>query len=73
MSWPLVAGGDTPRDSLVAPFGFRRVESAFALLAAPGGESRALAIVPADGSSPQGALTPHRLPLASPSTGGPSP
>ena len=42
MSWPLVAE-DIAHGRLVAPFGFRRVESAFALIAAPGGESRALA------------------------------
>jgi len=29
---------------LVAPFGFRRAESAFALLAAPGADTRALRI-----------------------------
>jgi DNA-binding transcriptional LysR family regulator len=41
MSWPLVAE-EIAEGRLVAPFGFRRTESAFALLAAPGGESRAL-------------------------------
>ena len=41
MPWPLVA--DYVRAGrLVAPFGFRRAESAFALLAAPGVNSRAL-------------------------------
>ncbi|MCX7586151.1 LysR family transcriptional regulator [Phenylobacterium sp. 58.2.17] len=41
MPWPLVA--DYVRTCrLVAPFGFRRAESAFALLAAPGVSSRAL-------------------------------
>jgi LysR family glycine cleavage system transcriptional activator len=43
MSWPLVAD-DIAEGRLVAPFGFRRAESAFALLAAPGGESRSLAM-----------------------------
>lgn len=42
MSWPLVAE-DIAEGRLVAPFGFRRTESAFALIAAPRGESRALA------------------------------
>lgn len=40
-SWPLVAQ-DVEAGRLVAPLGFRRAESAFALLAAPGVESRAL-------------------------------
>ncbi len=42
MSWPMVAD-EIAEGRLVAPFGFRRAESAFALLAAPGAESRALA------------------------------
>jgi DNA-binding transcriptional LysR family regulator len=42
MSWPFVAE-DIAEGRLVAPFGFRRTESAFALLTAPGGESRPLA------------------------------
>jgi DNA-binding transcriptional LysR family regulator len=42
MSWPMVAD-EIAEGRLVAPFGFRRMESAFALLAAPGGESRSLA------------------------------
>lgn len=42
MSWPLVAE-EIAEGRLVAPLGFRRTESAFALIAAPGGESRALA------------------------------
>jgi DNA-binding transcriptional LysR family regulator len=42
MSWPLVAE-EIAEGRLVAPFGFRRTETAFALLAAPGGESRPLA------------------------------
>jgi LysR family transcriptional regulator, glycine cleavage system transcriptional activator len=41
MPWPLVAEA-VARGRLVAPLGFCRAESAFALLAAPGGESRAL-------------------------------
>jgi LysR family glycine cleavage system transcriptional activator len=41
MPWPLVAD-EVAEGRLVAPFGFRRAESAFALLAAPGAESRAL-------------------------------
>jgi LysR family transcriptional regulator, glycine cleavage system transcriptional activator len=41
-SWPLVAD-EIAGGRLVAPLGFRRAESAFALIAAPGGESRALA------------------------------
>jgi LysR family glycine cleavage system transcriptional activator len=41
MSWPLVAE-DIAEGRLVAPFGFRRAESAFALIAAAGGESRSL-------------------------------
>jgi len=40
-SWPLVAA-DVAAGRLVAPLGFRRAQSAFALLAAPGAESRAL-------------------------------
>ena len=42
LSWPLVAE-EVTEGRLVAPLGFRRAESAFALLAAPGGESRSLA------------------------------
>ncbi|HEY0436993.1 MAG TPA: LysR family transcriptional regulator [Phenylobacterium sp.] len=42
LSWPLVAE-EVAEGRLVAPLGFRRAESAFALLAAPGGETRALA------------------------------
>jgi len=42
LSWPLVAD-EVAEGRLVAPLGFRRAESAFALIAAPGGESRALA------------------------------
>jgi DNA-binding transcriptional LysR family regulator len=42
MSWPLVAE-DIAEGRLIAPFGFRRAESAFALIAAPGAESRPLA------------------------------
>ena len=42
MSWPLVAE-EIAEGRLIAPYGFRRAESAFALLAAPGGESQALA------------------------------
>lgn len=42
VSWPLAA--ELVADGrLVAPFGFRRAESAFAMIAAPGAESRALA------------------------------
>jgi DNA-binding transcriptional LysR family regulator len=41
LPWPLVAE-DVEAGRLVAPLGFRRAESAFALLAAPGAESRAL-------------------------------
>jgi DNA-binding transcriptional LysR family regulator len=41
-SWPLVAE-EIAEGRLVAPLGFRRAESAFALLAAPGAESRSLA------------------------------
>jgi DNA-binding transcriptional LysR family regulator len=41
MPWPLVAQ-DVIAGRLVAPFGFRRVESAFAFLATPGADSRAL-------------------------------
>jgi DNA-binding transcriptional LysR family regulator len=40
-SWPLVAA-EVADGRLVAPLGFRRAESAFALFAAPGVESRAL-------------------------------
>ncbi|THD58440.1 MAG: LysR family transcriptional regulator [Phenylobacterium sp.] len=43
MSWPLVSE-DVAEGRLVAPLGFRRAESAFALLAAPGVESRPLAV-----------------------------
>jgi LysR family glycine cleavage system transcriptional activator len=42
MSWPLVAQ-EISEGRLVGPLGFRRAESAFALLAVPGAESRALA------------------------------
>ncbi len=42
MSWPMIAD-DVAQGRLAAPFGFRRAESAFALIAAPSGESRALA------------------------------
>jgi LysR family glycine cleavage system transcriptional activator len=42
-SWPLVAE-EIAAGRLVAPLGFRRTENAFALLAAPGAESRALAV-----------------------------
>jgi LysR family glycine cleavage system transcriptional activator len=42
LSWPLVAD-EIAEGRLVAPLGFRRTESAFALLAAPGPESRSLA------------------------------
>lgn len=41
VSWPLCAE-EVLAGRLVAPLGFRRSESAFALLAAPGAESRAL-------------------------------
>ncbi len=41
LPWPLVAD-DVAAGRLSAPQGFRRAESAFALLAAPGAESRAL-------------------------------
>lgn len=40
-SWPLVAA-DVAEGRLVAPLGFRRAESAFALIAAPGEDTRAL-------------------------------
>jgi DNA-binding transcriptional LysR family regulator len=42
LSWPLVAE-EIAEGRLVAPLGFRRAESAFALLTAPSGETRALA------------------------------
>lgn len=42
-SWPLVAA-DVAAGRLVAPLGFRRAESAFALLAAPAADSRALTV-----------------------------
>lgn len=41
LPWPLVAE-DVLTGRLEAPFGFRRMESAFALLQAPGADSRAL-------------------------------
>ncbi|MBW8814271.1 MAG: LysR family transcriptional regulator [Caulobacterales bacterium] len=41
VSWPLCAS-DVQAGRLVAPLGFRRSETAFALLAAPGAEGRAL-------------------------------
>ncbi len=41
MSWPLVAE-EIAEGRLVAPYGFRRAESALALIAAPGGDSRSL-------------------------------
>jgi LysR family glycine cleavage system transcriptional activator len=43
MSWPMVAD-EIAEGRLVAPLGFRRAESAFALLAAPAAESRALGV-----------------------------
>lgn len=42
MSWAFVAE-EIAEGRLVAPFGFRRAESAFALISAPGAESRPLA------------------------------
>jgi LysR family transcriptional regulator, glycine cleavage system transcriptional activator len=57
LSWPLVAD-DVAEGRLVAPLGFRKAESAFALLAAPGGESRALAAF-RKWLVAQGALTPE--------------
>ena len=42
MSWPLVAE-EIAEGRLAAPFGFRRTESAFALITAPGAETRPLA------------------------------
>lgn len=41
VSWPLVAEA-VADGRLVAPFGFRRAESAFAMIVAPGAESRAV-------------------------------
>ena len=41
VSWPLCVK-EVERGELVAPLGFRRSESAFAILSAPGAESRAL-------------------------------
>ncbi|MBS0360385.1 MAG: LysR family transcriptional regulator [Proteobacteria bacterium] len=41
LNWPMVTQ-EIAEGRLVAPFGFRRNENAFALIAAPGGESRAL-------------------------------
>ena len=55
-SWPLVAS-QIAEGRLVAPLGFRRAESAFALLAAPGGENRSLATF-RKWLVAQGALTP---------------
>jgi LysR family transcriptional regulator, glycine cleavage system transcriptional activator len=56
LSWPLVAQ-EIAEGRLEAPLGFRRAESAFALLAAPGGENRALAAF-RKWLVEQGALTP---------------
>jgi LysR family glycine cleavage system transcriptional activator len=56
LPWPLVAQ-EVAEGRLVAPLGFRRAESAFALLAAPGGESRALAAF-RKWLAAQGKLTP---------------
>jgi DNA-binding transcriptional LysR family regulator len=42
VSWPLAAQ-DVLAGRLAAPLGFRKSESAFAILTAPGAESRALA------------------------------
>jgi len=56
LPWPLVAE-DVASGRLVAPLGFRRAESAFALIAAPGGESRSLARF-RDWLVAQGARTP---------------
>ena len=41
LPWPLVAD-EVAAGRLIAPFGFRRAESAFALIAAPGADSRGL-------------------------------
>jgi len=57
MSWPLVAE-EIAEGRLVAPFGFRRAESAFALIAAPGVESRPLAAF-RRWLADQGKLTPE--------------
>jgi LysR family glycine cleavage system transcriptional activator len=56
LSWPLVAD-EIAEGRLVAPLGFRRAESAFALLAAQGGENRLLARF-RDWLVSQGAATP---------------
>ncbi|THD63956.1 LysR family transcriptional regulator [Phenylobacterium sp.] len=56
LPWPLVAQA-VAEGRLVAPLGFRRAESAFALLAAPGGESRALTVF-RKWLTAQGRLTP---------------
>jgi hypothetical protein len=42
MSWPMVTE-EIAEGRLVAPFGFRRAESAFALIRVPGAETRPLA------------------------------
>ncbi len=57
MSWPLVAE-DVAEGRLVAPYGFRRAESAFALMTAPAGESRSLSFF-RNWLVEQGALTPR--------------
>jgi DNA-binding transcriptional LysR family regulator len=57
MPWPLVADY-IAKGRLVAPLGFRRTENAFALIAAPGAESRALNSF-RQWLVAQGALTPE--------------
>ena len=59
LPWPLVAE-EVAAGRLVAPFGFRRAESAFALLAAPGADTRALRLF-RDWLVAEGAKTPEPL------------
>ena len=60
VSWPLCAR-EVEAGELVAPLGFRRSESAFALLTAPGAESRALGRF-RDWLVAEGAKTPEPTP-----------
>jgi LysR family transcriptional regulator, glycine cleavage system transcriptional activator len=57
MPWPLVAQ-DVLAGRLIAPFGFRKAESAFALLATPGAEARPLNRL-RDWLVAEGAMTPE--------------
>ncbi|HEX5377636.1 MAG TPA: LysR family transcriptional regulator [Phenylobacterium sp.] len=67
LPWPLVAD-DVLSGRLVAPLGFKRAESAFAILAAPGAQSRALdqftAWLVAEGAGTPPPPQPKSLPVS---------